>query len=575
MPKSTDRPAGDHRQRQHSHLAVWFISPHREYQAHKTVVTMRIKYRFLLVFVLVTIITAGVLVAAFSSYQTDIRTDAIETVERDAQTAGAVLESRLQQQQQTVSVAASNPNLLAAGESSQQAALEALVDDSAFTGASVVGRDGEMQAIAGVDSESREAVVGESYADREYVQRGLDGETYISDPFEAETGNQVVVMSAPIRENGEIVGSLNAALQLNETDLFEPFGDTSDEVAITVTSGETTLHSTADRFDDSLTETTTLSSTDWTVTAHYDSAAVSDEIRRLTAIQLLLSVLLIGAISGFGIWIYQTEIRHTERLHRRIDNIEARTYDDDIEFSGAAEWQTIGNALDRLSTTLARREQMLLVLNRFLRHNLRNELNVAVGYADEIRRETENPETSDRSERVSAAVSSVLSTADRVRLTEQLIDPAALEGRSIDLMALLREQIDEATESHPELSVTLDGPETLIVQGGQTLGFAIEELLSNVAAHSGSRPVARISVSTTVDGVSLRIADNGPGMHPEEAAIITGSKEITPLQHSSGLGLWLVNWIVRRHDGQLSIPDTTDGTTVVITLPRSDEPDTL
>ena len=531
---------------------------------------MKIKYRFLLVFVLVTVVTAGVLVAAFSSYQTDVRGDVDTTLERDALTAATVLDDRLERQAQTVDVAAANPSLAAHGTDSQQVALESIVDSSAFTGASVVDSDGEMRAIAGVDSETRESVVGESFTDREYVRYALEGQTYISDPLEADTGNQIVVISAPIREDGEIVGSLNAALKLDDTTLFVPFGDSSSAVGLTVDSGETTLHSTADRFEESITYTTTLSSTDWTVTTHYDAAAIDDDIRQLALLQLLVSVLLIGTISGFGIWVYQTEIRHTERLHRRIDNIEARTYADDIEFNGASEWEAIGDALDRLSTTLARREQMLLVLNRFLRHNLRNELNVAVGYADDIKREAQTAEDRQRAERVDSAISSVLSTADRVRLTEQLVDPTALEGRSVDLMALLREQIDEATGEYPALSVTLDGPDSVRVRGGQTLGFGIGELLSNVAAHSKPTPVAQVSVSTTADSITLQIADNGPGMHPEEAAIITGSKEITPLHHSSGLGLWLVNWIVRRHDGQLSIPDTDNGTTIVITLPRVD-----
>ena len=530
---------------------------------------MKTKYRFLLVFVVVTIITAGVLVAAFSSYQTDIRADATETLERDGQTAATVLDSRLAQQQEMVSVAATNPALRANGEPAQQAAVDAFVNDSAFTGASVVDSDGEMQAIADVDDETRDSVVGQSYTDREYVQRALDGETYISDPFEADTGNTVVVMSAPLREDGEIVGTINGALRLDDTTLFVPFGDTSAETGLTVASGETTLYSTAKRFDASLTYTTTLSSTDWRVTTHYSSAAIRDELRRLAVIQLLLSVLLIGTISGFGIWIYQTEIRQTERLHRRIDNIEARTYDDDVSFGGTTEWQAIGNALDRLSTTLARREQMLLVLNRFLRHNLRNDLNVAAGHAADIKRHAETPETKQRAETVERVVARTLSTADRVRLTEQLIDPSALEGESTELMALLREHIEQATDDAPALSVTLEGPETVRVWGDQTLGFAIQELLSNVAAHTKPTPVAHICVSTTADSVILRIADNGPGIHPEEAAIITGSKDITPLHHGSGLGLWLVNWIVRRHDGQLTIPETDGGTTILIRLPRT------
>jgi len=536
---------------------------------------MKIKYRFLLVFVLVTLITAGGLVAAFSSYQADVRGDVDATLERDAQTAATVLDDRIERQLQTVAVAADNPTFAAHGSADQQTALESLVDASAFTGASVVDSDGEMRAITDVDDDSRESVVGQSYSDREYVERALAGQLFVSDPFEADTGNHIVVMSAPIREDGEIVGSLNAAFELDETTLFVPFGDTASAVGITVDSGEMTLHSTADRFEESITHTTTLSSTDWTVTTHYDSAAIDSEIRQLTILQLLLSVLLIGTISGFGIWIYQTEIRHTERLQRRIDNIEARAYDDHIELSGATEWQAIGNALNRLSTTLARREQMLLVLNRFLRHNLRNELNIAVGHATDIKREAETPDGRHRAETIETAIARVLSTADRVRLTEQLIDPAALAGESTELMALLREQIDLATRESSVLSVTLDGPDSVRVYGGQTLGFAVGELLSNVAAHTCPRPLAVITVSTTPDSVTVQIADNGPGMHPEEAAIITGNKEISPLHHSSGLGLWLVNWIVRRHDGSLHIPDTDDGTTVVIRLPRADEPDGL
>ncbi|MFW5978416.1 MAG: sensor histidine kinase, partial [Halohasta sp.] len=323
-------------------------------------------------------------------------------------------------------------------------------------------------------------------------------------------------------------------------------------------------------FDASETDVRSLSTTDWVVTSHYDAAAIREELRQLGLLHLLVSVLLIGTITGFGIWVYQSEIRHTERLHSRIDNLEARTYDDDIEFNGSTEWQGIGRALDRLSTTLARREQMLIVLNRFLRHNLRNDLNVAVGHAADIKREATTDADRQRAETMESAIDSVLSTADRVRLTERLIDPAAREDRPVDLVGLLTDRIEETTADSPELTVTLDAPEQVWVRGGETLSFAIEELLDNVAAHSKPNPVARIAVTTTGEYVTVRIADNGPGIHPDEAAVITGDQEITPLQHSSGLGLWLVNWIVRRHDGQLTIPKTDDGTTVVLTLPRDD-----
>lgn len=531
---------------------------------------MKIKYRFLLVFVLVTVITAGVLVASFDSYRDDLRADVSETTAQNARTAAAVLDSRLADQQQSLKIAAANPGLRAHGDRRQQATLAAFVERSGFSGASVVDTEGRIVTIAGVDNESREAVVGEQFANRSYVQRSLAGETYVSDPFVADTGNRIIAVSTPLRnDSGAVVGAVTASYNLTDTGLFAPLGVTSDETGVTVSSSGSLLYSTADRFAESATATRSLSTTDWVVTSHYDAAAVRSDLRQRGLIYLLVSILLIGTITGFGIWIYQSEIRHTERLHRRIDNLEARTYDDDIEFNGATEWQGIGSALDRLSTTLARREQMLLVLNRFLRHNLRNELNVAVGHAADVKREATTPEERQRGETMEAAISNVLSTADRVRLTEKLVDPAALDGESVDLVALLTDRIEEVTAETPELTVTVDAPEAARVRGGETLSFAVEELLANVAAHSKPNPVAHISVTSTDETVTLRIADNGPGIHPDEAAVITGSTEITPLQHSSGLGLWLVNWIVRRHDGLLSIPETESGTTMEISLPKA------
>ena len=532
---------------------------------------MKIKNRFLLVFVLVTVITAAVLVASFDSYRTDLHADVDETTVQEARTAATVLDSRLADQQRTVEALATNPALRAHGASGQRAALSSFVSTSAFSGASVVDADGRMVAIAGVGNESRAAVVGESFIDRRYVRRALDDETVISDPFTAETGNRIVVVSTPLRnDSGAVVGAVSASYDLTETKLFDPIDTTGGETGVTVAANGTVLYSSADGFAESATATRSLSTTDWTVTSHYDAAAIREELRQLGVLHLLVSVLVIGSITGFGIWVYQSEIRHTERLHSRIDNLEARTYDDDIEFNGSTEWQGIGAALDRLSTTLARREQMLIVLNRFLRHNLRNELNIAVGHAADIKREATTEDEQQRAETMESAINSVLSTADRVRLTERLIDPAAVDDRPVDLVGLLTDRIEETTANCPELTVTLDAPDQVWVRGGETLSFAIEELLANVAAHSKPNPVARISVRTTGNYVTVRIADNGPGIHPDEAAVITGTQEITPLQHSSGLGLWLVNWIVRRHDGQLSIPETDDGTTVVITLPRDD-----
>ncbi|TQQ81187.1 sensor histidine kinase [Halonotius terrestris] len=532
---------------------------------------MRIKYRFLVAFVLVAAITGGLLFVSFEYYQSELEASVDDRIDDHTADVVTFLDSRLASQRQTTRVAATDSALQAHGTAAQQAALRAFVDRSAFQGASVVDANGMMVAITGVNETEQASLLGESFADRPYVQRALANETTISEPFMADSGNEIVVISTPIRaDNGTIVGSLNAAYHLTDTTLFAPLDEGDDAIGLAVTDNGRSLYSTA-TFDESMTHSQSLTTTDWTVTTHYDSAAVERAFWDLAIVQLLVSVGIIGTITGFGLFVHYSEIRHAERLSRRIENVEDRTYDDDIEFSGPTEWREIGAALDRLSTTLANREQMLVVFNRFLRHNLRNELNVVTGYATELKEEVSDPDAEQQVERITAAAESVLSTAERARFTDQLLDPNRDEREPRELVAILTDEIETVTDEYPDLSVELTTPESVSVPAAETLSVAVRELITNVAVHGGESPTVRLSVTLAADGdaVDIRVADDGPGLPPGEAAVVNGEQEVTPLTHSSGFGLWLANWVVEQHDGELSIPETNDGTTVVIRLPTT------
>lgn len=50
----------------------------------------------------------------------------------------------------------------------------------------------------------------------------------------------------------------------------------------------------------------------------------------------------------------------------------------------------------------------------------------------------------------------------------------------------------------------------------------------------------------------VEIADNGPDIPEEEVNVLMYEYEVKPLYHGSGLGLWLVNWIVRQSGGTLT-----------------------
>lgn len=52
--------------------------------------------------------------------------------------------------------------------------------------------------------------------------------------------------------------------------------------------------------------------------------------------------------------------------------------------------------------------------------------------------------------------------------------------------------------------------------------------------------------------------------------LLEEDREITQLRHASGLGLWLVNWVLTQSGGTLSFEtEGIDGTLVRLALPKS------
>jgi signal transduction histidine kinase len=111
------------------------------------------------------------------------------------------------------------------------------------------------------------------------------------------------------------------------------------------------------------------------------------------------------------------------------------------------------------------------------------------------------------------------------------------------------------------------------VRANDNLQIVLRSLLDNAIRHNdGPHPRATVSAQeldpTTVE---VTVVDNGPGIPESEQRLILDDGEITPLNHGSGLGLWLVKWIVDAYGGKLSIETPESGGSIVrLHLNRSD-----
>ena len=221
-------------------------------------------------------------------------------------------------------------------------------------------------------------------------------------------------------------------------------------------------------------------------------------------------------------------------------------------------------------TERKRTEQLVRLLNRVLRHNLRNDLNVLLGVGNHLQSGlVEDDDVSELGERIERTTNRLLGTSEQARKLERYArrdrDPRRLDPTVL---------FDAATNDAPE-GTTVDAAVRTDrgVCAGPELETALTELVENAVEHDlGSE--TRVELEATDDGewVELVVRDDGTGIDDMEAAAIDAGEE-TDLVHCSGLGLWLVNWIVTRYGGSFGIHARDDGAGSVasIRLPAIDD----
>ncbi|MFD1599143.1 PAS domain S-box protein [Halobellus rarus] len=241
-------------------------------------------------------------------------------------------------------------------------------------------------------------------------------------------------------------------------------------------------------------------------------------------------------------------------------------YDEDGDIDGTV-------AICRDITEQAERENQLRVLDRILRHNLYNKMNLILGHAEILENRTSGDEK--RSIRqIRETGDELVELADKERrIVELLTDESG--PRRIDVRELLDDVVADIREAHPEASITVDCPEPFEVRAIPEVREAFTELLRNAVIHTGGDPVVTVTAAKTDDTVAVTVADDGPGIPEMEREAARSATDITPLFHGSGLGLQFVNHVARRSGGSLRFESAEDassegGSVVVLNLPAAD-----
>jgi signal transduction histidine kinase len=260
-------------------------------------------------------------------------------------------------------------------------------------------------------------------------------------------------------------------------------------------------------------------------------------------------------------------------LSRRVPDADPDT---ELGRLGAA----LNNMLTQIEDGIRQRDAADARLRRFVAdaaHELRTPLTSLRGYA-ELYRQGALPTP----EAVSTAMGRIESEGARMaRLVDDLLLLArtdqgrALEKEPVDLVRLAREAAEDFSAADPDRPLECDLEGSAVVVGDPIrLRQVIDNLLTNVRIHTPAGTPARISVHRNGEWAEVTVADSGPGIPLEDQARIferfwrgdpsrgrrTGG--------GSGLGLSIVDSLVRAHGGEIAVQSAPgEGTAFTLRLP--------
>lgn len=242
------------------------------------------------------------------------------------------------------------------------------------------------------------------------------------------------------------------------------------------------------------------------------------------------------------------------------------------------EWQVqmvdgtlVGRATDEREDEHQQRK--LEVLNRALRHNIRNQMNIVIGKASTLKM-TGNEAQQATAEKIEEIGKSVVNISDKARRAQEHVDIPPDEECRVDVSETIETVLTQFAISHPAATVTVDRPDHAWARAPPSVDVALSELLENAVIHhpAGGGNIELVC-QTNSRWVHIEVKDECAAI-PEQVreTIHRGTEQ--PLHHNSGLGLWIVRWVVDAVDGELTFDrrSATEGNVVRLSFERIDPP---
>lgn len=230
----------------------------------------------------------------------------------------------------------------------------------------------------------------------------------------------------------------------------------------------------------------------------------------------------------------------------------------------------VSEDLETSERELNRRNQELLLVNRIVRHDIRNDMNVAHGWANELRDHVDD----DGQWMLDRVLRTTRNTIELTETFREFVDvlesDAELDTEPTALDEHLCGTVERCRETYPDATFVVGDVPAVAVCANPLLGTVFRNLLNNAVQHNDADdPRVEVTVDYDGDTVRVRIADNGPGIPPELRSRLFHEGVTGVESGGTGIGLYLVDTLVSQYGGHVHVEDADGrGTVFVVELPR-------
>jgi len=248
----------------------------------------------------------------------------------------------------------------------------------------------------------------------------------------------------------------------------------------------------------------------------------------------------------------------------------------DIQYEGSvAALASVRDVTERqhYENELERVNEELEVLNRVVRHDIRNDMAVMLGWGERLADHVDDDGAAHLKKILRSGEHIVDLTETARDYVKTLTGDDEVDVKPTRLRQTLESEMTLRREAHPAAQIHIDEPiPDVDVRANEMLPSVFRNLLNNAVQHNDKeQPIVEVSVEERADDVCVTVADNGPGVPVEQQEMIFGKGEMGLDSSGTGIGLYLVRTLVDQYGGDIWVEDNDpEGAVFTMTLPKAD-----